>query len=681
MSSYNTENIRNIAFVGHSGSGKTTLVEALLHKAGVIPSMGSVEAGNTVCDADPQEKEYRHSLSAAVVGFNHKQCHFNLVDTPGLPDFVGQTFTALPAAETIAIVVNAQAGIEMMTRRLMDWAGDEHFCRMIVINKIDSADVDLNALLDQLKEAFGKEVIPLNLPTEDRSKVVDCFFDTPSVDAIASPAEVHASLVEQVVEMDEETMNTYLEEGDVPAEKLHDPFEKALREAHILPVCFVSATTGAGVEELLDVLRRLGPNPKEGNPHPFKNLQGSEATPIAVDPDPDKHVVAHVFKVTHDPFVGKLGIFRIHQGIVTKDTQLFVDDHRRATRVAHLLRVRGKQYEEADVGLPGDICAVGKFDDMRLNAILHNSHDEDYVRLSSGKLPPPVAGLAIVPRNRGDEKKLADALEKLTGEDPCLIVEHVETSHETVLRGLGELHLRIALERMKNVYNVEVDTHPPAIAYRETIAANAEGHHRHKKQSGGAGQFGEVYLRVEPLPRGEGFEFVDAVVGGNIPRQFIPAVEKGVRQAIIGGAIAGYPVHDVRVTVYDGKHHPVDSQEVSFIMAGKKAFVDALQKANPIILEPIVTVYITAPSHFMGDIAGDLSGHRGRISNTEVQPGGQLMLVTGQAPLAELTDFPVRLKSLTGGEGSCTMEFSHYEALPAHLQQKLVAAYNPHEEG
>ncbi len=679
MNGHATEDIRNIALVGHPGAGKTTLAEALLFRAGAISNTGSVEKGTTVCDADPQERTYQHSLSAAVVGLHYEGRRINLIDTPGLPDFVGHTLSALPAVETVAIVVNAQTGIEMMTRRMLDWATRHCFCRMIIINKIDAANDHLPRLLDQIRDAFGRECLPLNLPAKGGDGVVDCFFQTSAEAQFASASEIHTALVDQVVEVDEQLMDTYLAQGDIAPERLHDPFEKALREGHLLPVCFASARTGAGVGELLDIFAKLAPNPKEGNPHPFRDRQSPEAREIRVDPDPNNHVLAHVFKVAHDSFVGKLGVFRIHQGTVTKDTQLFVDDSRKAFKVGHLFTVQGRQSVETDIGIPGDICAVGKVDEIHLDAILHNSHDEDYVRLQSGRLPPPMVGLAIEPKTRGDEKKLADALAKLIAEDPCLMVERGEGSNETVLRGLGELHLRIALERLGDRFHVEVKTHPPAIAYRETITTVAEGHHRHKKQSGGAGQFGEVFLRVEPLERGAGFEFVDEVVGGAIPGQFIPAVEKGVRQALAAGAIAGHPIQDLRVVVHGGKHHPVDSQEISFVIAGRKAFRDAFGKANPIVLEPFVNVQVTIPDNYMGDITGDLAARRGRISDTRTQLGGT-SVVTGQVPLAELTDFPTRLKSITGGEGSYSMEFSHYEPAPPHVQQKLVAQFRPAEE-
>jgi elongation factor G len=679
MPSYTTENIRNIALVGHALSGKTTLTEALLHKAGVIGSPGSVEKGDTVADFEPEEKEYQHSLAAAIVSLDHDGTHINLIDTPGYPDFIGHSLTVLPAVETAAIVISASAGIEMITQRMMERAAERKLCRLIIINKIDAPDIDLPALLAHIQESFGRECLPINLPSGGGKTVVDCFFNPSGEADFSTVAQAHTRIVEQVVEVDDELMTVYLDQGEVRPEQLHDPFEKALREGHLIPVCFVSARTGAGISELLEVFARLMPNPQEGNPEPFLKGEGAAAQEVYADPDATKHVLAHVFRVAVDPFVGKLGVFRIHQGTINKDTQLYVNDARKPFKVGHLLKLQGKEHQETDAGVPGDICAVAKVEEVQFDAVLHDSHDEDHYHVRPMSLPQPMVGLAIEPTKRGDEQKISSALHKLAAEDQCFVVEHHAAMNETVIRGLGDLHLRVILEKMKGRYNAEVKTRPPKIPYRETISTNAEGHHRHKKQTGGAGQFGEVFLRVEPLPRGSGFEFVDAVVGGVIPNQFIPAVEKGVRQVLESGAIAGYQLQDIKVTVYDGKHHPVDSKEVAFVAAGKKAFLDAIKKAKPIALEPIVNIEVIAPEGNMGDIAGDLSGKRGRISNTETLSGG-MIVIKGQVPLSELNNYQSKLKSVTGGQGQYSVEFSHYEPVPPNIQQQLMAEYKPSQE-
>jgi elongation factor G len=399
-------------------------------------------------------------------------------------------------------------------------------------------------------------------------------------------------------------------------------------------------------------------------------------------PDPKLHVLAHVWKIVVDPFVGKLGIFRVHQGTVTRDTQLFVGDGRKPFKVGHLLMLQGGKSVEIDRAVPGDIAAVAKVDEIGFDCVLHDSHDEDHIHMQPLEFPVPMQGVAITPKKRGDEQRISDVLHRLMAEDPTISLEHDPVLNETVLRALGELHLRSLLERMASQFKVEIDTRPPRIPYRETITGKAEGFHRHKKQTGGAGQFGEVSLRVEPRERGAGFEFVDATKGGVIPHQFMPAVQKGVEQVLATGAVAGFPLHDVRVIVYDGKHHPVDSKEVAFVSAGRKAFLDAIAKANPIVLEPIVSVEVICPEANTGDIAGDLSSRRGQVTGTQgLQPG--ILAITGKAPLAELDGYSARLKSVTGGHGSWSMALSHYEPAPPSVLQQLAAEFKKsrkHEE-
>jgi elongation factor G len=675
MPKFSPEMIRTVALVGHGAAGKTSLAEALLHRAGAVMSMGSVEKGSTVCDFDPLEKSYQHSLNASLVNFAHGETRIHLIDTPGLPDFVGRAIGALPAVETAAIVISAQNGIEMITKRMMQWAGTRELCRMIVINKIDAENVDLPQLVSAIQATFGKECLPINLPAEGGKRVVDCFFN-PSGDAdFSSVEEAHQALIDQVVEVDEELMAKYLEQGEVSPSELHAPFEQALREGHLVPICFTSARNGAGVQELLDVFVKLMPNPTEGNPPHFLKGEGESAAPIKAAPDPAKHVLAHVFKVMIDPFVGKVGVFRVHQGTITKDTQLFIGDGRKPFKVSHPFLVQGKEFVETDALVPGDIGAVAKVEDIHFDAVLHDSHDEDHIHLEPLEFPLPMHSLAVEPKRRGDEQRISEALHKLASEDPTFKVAHHASSNETVMSGLGDLHMRYIMDRLQSQYHVEVSTKPPRIPYRETITSRAEGHHRHKKQTGGAGQFGEVFLKVEPLPRGSGFEFVDQVKGGTIPGQFMPAVEKGVRQVLDQGPIAGYPVQDVRVIVYDGKHHPVDSKEVAFISAGKRAFMDAIAKARPIILEPIVNVEITAPEPNMGDIAGDISSKRGQINGTDAASPGTVA-IKAQVPLAELNNYQARLKSVTAGQGSFSVELSHYEPVPPNVQKELATVHS-----
>ncbi len=675
---YTTQGIRNIALVGPASGGKTLLVESLLLSAGAIRSKGSLLRGTTVSDFDVQEKRLQHSLEAAVCAIDHGSTHLNLIDTPGYPDFLGRTLSVLEAVEAVAIVLNAGSGIDSITQRLMDFARERDLCRLIVINKIDSRDADPAGVLQQVRETFGTECLPLNLPADQGARVVDCFFQPHGRAADFSSVETaHTQIIDQVVEVDEKLMALYLEQGEeLSPEQLHNPFEQALREGHLVPVCFTSAETGAGIAELLEVFERLLPNPAEGNPPHFLSGDGDAAQRVQVVPDPDRHVLAHVFKVSIDPYVGKLGFLRVHQGTIRPGSQLYVGAARKPVKIAHLFKLMGKETTEIPAAIPGDICAIAKVDELYLDAVLHDSHDEDQYHLEAVRFPPPMLGLAIEPERRGDEQRLADTLHKLTAEDPCVRIEHHAAVNETVLYGMGEFHLRVLLERMSERYGVHVKTHAPSIPYRETITRPADGHCRHKKQTGGAGQFGEVFLSVEALRRGSGFEFVDDVVGGAIPGQFIPAVEKGVRQVLSEGALAGFPMQDIRVVLRDGKHHPVDSKEVAFVSAGRKAFLDAIQKASPIVLEPVVRLQITAPPSSIGDITGDLATKRARINGNDTLPNG-LASLTVLVPLAEVSDYQLRLKALTGGEGAYMMELSHYDPVPARRQHELIQARRP----
>ena len=679
MPKYSTESIRTIALVGHTGAGKTTLAEALLAKAGAIAAAGSVERGNTVCDFDPLEKLYKHSLYSALVNFAWKNVHIHLIDTPGSPDFMGQAIGALAAVETAVIVLNAETGIQLATDRMLKWAAKRNLCRMIVVNRIDAENADLPGLLSRLQQAIGKECLPINLPAKGGTEVVDCFFNPDGEADFSSVKEAHSALVDQVVEVDEALMAKYLEQGEIAPEQLHEPFEKALREGHLIPVCFGSARNGAGVEALLDVFARLAPNATEGNAPPFLKGEGEQAQEFHAIPGPKAHVLAHVFKVVIDPFVGKVGIFRVHQGTVTPNSQLFIGSGKRAFKVGHLFTIQGKDYVETDALVPGDIGAVTKVEEIEFDCVLHDSHEEDHIHLRPLEFPVPMHGIAVEPKKKGDEQRLFEVLHKLEMEDPCFRVERHATTNETVIRGLGELHIRGKLEKLAQQYKMELSVKPPKIPYRGTITRVAEGHCRHKKQTGGAGQFGEVFLRVEPLPRGVGYEFVDKVKGGVIPNVFIPAVEKGVRMALDSGVIAGYPVHDIRVTVYDGKHHAVDSKEVAFVSAGRKAIIDAFAKAAAIVLEPIVNVEIVAPDKFMGDLTSDLSGKRGHVTGTD-SVGGGMTAIRGQVPLSELSDYQTRLKSVTGGQGAYSIEFSHYAPVPPHTQAQLVSKHKQPEE-
>ena len=566
-----------------------------------------------------------------------------------------------------------------MTRRFMEWAKERELCRLIIINRIDGENINLENIYSSIQEEFGTECLALNLPADSGAGVATCFPETSGTADFSSTEDVRQEVIEQVVEMDDDIMEEYLEQGEVATDRLGDVFCAAMREGHLVPVCFTSAESGVGIPELLDIITQLLPDPTRGNLPVFVSTDGESSESISVVADAEKDLITHVFKNVYDPFVGKLGIFRIFQGRIERDASINIGDHRKAFRVANLYELQGRKLIDQPSGIAGDIRGIAKIEELDAGVIIHTDKSGEPVQLDQPDMPSPMVGLAVSPASRGDEQKVSESLQRIAAEDPCITVERNADANETILRGMGDLHLRIALERLSEVYNVQVDTSIPTVPYRETVTRTAEGHCRHKKQTGGAGQFGEVFLRLEPKPRGEGFEFVDNIVGGVIPSQFIPAVEKGIKQVLETGAFAGFPVQDVRVVVHDGKFHSVDSKEIAFVTAGRKAFVNAFEKAGPIVLEPIVDVVIDAPSANMGDIAGELSARRGRISDTDSGTANSVR-ISGLSPLAEMSDFQARLNAITGGEGSFFMKFSSYEPAPMDIQKKLSASFQKVDE-
>ncbi|MDR0702022.1 MAG: elongation factor G [Azoarcus sp.] len=660
MTPSSVHDIRNITLLGQTGGGKTALVKALLATAGVEDGGGG---GNGA-----------HSLAATLAHLEWAGHWINLLDTPGLPDLAGRALATLEAVETAAIVISAASGIDSGARRMM--AAAEGKCRLIIVNKIDAGG-DFGALMESIVDAFGRECLPLNLPTPDAAAVADCFFapDAKAASAFSSVGAAHEAIVDQIIELDEDLMARYLEQGEaLEPEQLHAPFEAALRDGHLIPVCFVSAQTGAGIRELLDILGKLMPDPTEGNPPQFLRGEGSAAVPVDIAPDPTRHALAHVFQISNDPYRGKIALFRVHQGAISPGSALFIGDGRKPFKVAHLLRLQGQSTIETRLAVPGDLCAVSRIEELHHDAVLHDSHDEDFLHLRPPAYPQPVYGLALIARKHADEQRLGEALARLVDEDPCIEVGYDPRSRHTVVRGLGEQHLKIILGELAARWNLELDTAPPAIPYRETIIATAEARYRHKKQSGGAGQFGEVALRVEPLSRGAGIEFGDEVKGGAIPVQFMPAVEKGVRQAIAEGALAGYPIHDLRIVITDGKHHPVDSNEISFVTAGRHALIDAVLAARPQILEPIVEVQVKVADAHFGNVSAELAGRRGRVTATD-SPASGWTLITASVPMADMDGFEARLKSLCAGESEFAIASAGYVPVTGDVQARLVAEH------
>jgi len=664
--------IRNIAFVGQSGTGKTSLIERLLFESEATTHLGSVEKGDTVTDFDDQSIHYHHSIEATPVTLSWNKHRMNYIDTPGQTELLGRTFSVYPAVETTALVVDANTPLNQVSDRLYAFAAEQKKCQMIVVNKIDQNPDKVVELMAEITEHFGDCCLPINLPSEDGSSVVDCYFE-PQYDVTTLFDDVtsaHESLIDQVIEVDEELMELYLEQGsELSPNQLHDPFEEALRTGHIIPVCFVSAESGAGVPLLLRTLAEIMPMPYEGNP-PLLEKDGKQ---VPVDCDTLEHTVAHVYKVSVDPYMGKLAYIRVFQGEINAGSQLYVGESNKSFKVGHLYQLQGKKRIEINRAIAGDFCVLAKVDELQFDSVIHDSHDEDGVHMRTLSFPESMYSQVLKPTKRGDEQKLSEILHRIVAEDPSLRIEHRTRTNETLLSGQGEFHLKVALEKMESVYKLVVETSQPSVEYYEAITKPAEGHYRHKKQSGGAGQFGEVQLKVRPLERGEGFKFVNKVVGGAIPTALIPAVEKGIRQALDEGAISGNPIKDIEVTVYDGKFHSVDSKEIAFVIAGKKAFLDAVNNAGPIVLEPIVQMELHIPMQAVGDVSGDLSGNRGLIEGSESQPNNFTML-KAKSPINELQDYARRLKAMTGGEGSFSMTLSHYEPAPPAVQKEVCKA-------
>ncbi len=670
MPDYGTPDIHNVLLAGARSSGKTTLAEALLFHAGETTRQGNVDAGTSISDFEKEEQAHHYSVYSTLLHADHKGKRINILDLPGAADFIGQAIACLPAAETMVLVMDAEHGLDSASRRLVKLARDLNLPIAIVVSHIGEGVAQLGTFLAELKEAFGRGCLPINLPAENGTKVIDCLLNGEGESDFGPVPGFHTELLDQIVEIDDALMERYLEGEEPNYEALHEPFERAMDQAHVIPVCFVDALTGAGVSELLDVIVRHFPSPPEGNPRPFFIGQGDDEKPFEYEDDPSKTVLARVFHVTTDAYLGKLCFFRVYQGTLKTGDQVFIGDGKKPIRISHLFQLQGKERAEVREIVAGDMGAIAKVDELHLGDVLHDDHALDHVHHKALPYPTPLHGLAVVPKTRGDETKIADVLARIREEDPTFEAQFDAETHELVIHGLGQMHLSLVIERIKN-QGVDVETKPPKIAYHETIQGKAEGHHRHKKQSGGAGQFGEVYLRIEPLERGGGFEFVDKIVGGVIPKGFMPAIEKGIRDIMRQGIVAGYPIEDVRVEVFDGKTHSVDSKEIAFKTAGKLAFKDAFLKAKPTILEPIVNIEVTTPGDSVGSITGDLSSRRGRVFGTDVMSSGAAV-VKASVPLADMMDYEPALKSMTKGRGSFTMELSHYDPVPQRIAQDLV---------
>jgi len=659
--------IRNVALIGHSSSGKTSIAEAVLHKAGVTNRLGSVPDKSSILDYAEDEKEHAHSIDSAMCYFEHNGKHVNLIDTPGGTDFCGQSCAALAAVETAILVISAHAGIEVNSRKMMTRATNYGLARMIVINKIDDQTGDIEELIAHVQELFGPECVPINLPSGGAKSVVDCTNHTEGSVDFGDVAAAHEAALEAVVGADDKLMEKYLA-GEASDEEIMAAAAKACAAGEIIPILFTDARNEIGIAELMNAMVKFGPSPMNGKKRTFKTEAGEKE----IEPALDAPFVGQVFKVIADPKSNiKYSFIRVHSGQLASDGSVKTVDEHKGMRLGHIHRFQGGEHSEEPAAQAGDIIAVAKLDLHIGNVVASDEVGE----IEMPNTPKPMYALAIESKSRGDEDKIAAALKRFSEEDPCFMVDRDPTTHEEVIHGLGDLHVRTVLHRMNHHFKLEVDTKPPKIPYRETIMGRAENiEYTHKKQSGGAGQFGRVIINVLANERGAGYEFVDKIFGGAIDGPFRVSVDKGVKAQMAEGVLAGYPVVDVKVELIDGKTHPVDSKDIAFQIAGRGVFREAFMRAKPALLEPIVTIEVTVPADNVGDIQGDLASRRGRPQGQDMLPGSMAM-IKAIVPLAELADYNPRLSSITGGQGSYSMEFSHYEAVPGNVQQQIIDAH------
>jgi elongation factor G len=671
-----TNDIRNVILLGHGGAGKTSLAEAILHKTGATNRLGSIDEKSAVCDYYEEEREHGHSILAALAHVQYKGKLINIVDAPGYPDFVGPAIQAIPAAETALIVVSAVTGIETNTRKLFQVAAEANKAIVIVINKLDAENVEMPELLKAIQETFGAKCRCANLPSADRSSVIDCISNSTGKSLAMDVGEAHTQLIESAIESDDALMERYLGGEEIPADQIAGALLKSIKSANLVPIVFTDARKEIGITELLDLIAAYTPSPADAVP--AKLVEGDKVTEVKADPNAP--LAGLVFRVSYDPRSNmKYSSIRVFSGTLKSDTNLIRNDERKGLRPGHILKGQGAETTEVPNGVAGDIVVLAKVDELRAGDMVHDGKMAGKFQVP--KAPEPMFSLAMEPVSRGDEQKIGGALEKLSEEDPCFKTTRDMQTKELVVHGLGDLHLRVMIEKMEKRFKLQVRTKEPKIPYRETITGKAEGHYRHKKQTGGAGQFGEVYLNVEPAPRDSdpSLQFSWDIFGGTIPGQFEPAILKGINDVMANGVVAGFPMQDIHVSITDGKYHPVDSKEVAFRTAGKGAFIDAISKAKPALLEPIVNMEVTIPAENVGDIAGDLSSKRGRVIGQDMLPGNYIT-IKAQVPLAEVMQYTSQLKSVTGGRGSYSMTLSHYEPVTPNIQMQIVAAHKRAKE-
>lgn len=685
MTVFDAKDIRNIVFLGHSGCGKTSLVEALLASSGAIPKMGSIAEKNTVSDYNEDEKEHKCSISSSLIALDSRGKKVNIIDTPGYTDFIGEMIGGLRAADTSIIVVNAAGGVEIGTEKAQRMSCEKGVPSIFFINKLDQEHADFTKCIEGITRKFRKSCVLVAYPVGEKSsfKGVVNLITRQGLDALTDDDKAAAkaaidALSEAVAETDDALLEKYLEKGELSADELTNALKKSIANGTIHPVMCGSSTKNIGVKELLDFIVDFLPSPAE-RPQTEATRPGTDgAERFAVKLDPNGPFSGFVFKTLSDPFLGQLSIFKVFSGKLQSNGGFYNINRSVKERIGQIFTLRGKQQIPMETVQAGDIACVSKLKDTRTGDSICD--DKNQVKFEDVNLPEPAISFSLKPRTRSDEDKIGNALHKLTAEDPTFKVSRDEQTKEVIANGMGDLHISMMINRMRMRYGVNVDLGTPKVAYKETITGKGDAQYRHKKQSGGAGQFAEVWLKVEPLERGKGFEFVDDVVGGAIPKPFVVSCEKGIKAALQSGSLAGFPVVDVRVIVYDGKTHPVDSKDIAFQTAAKHAFRESLLKAKPVILEPIMDIDIVVPDMFVGDIAGSLNSRRGRVMGME--PGEDVQIIKAKMPLGEMYKYVNELKSITGGRGTYTMTFSHYDAVPSNVAQAIIekAKLNKKEE-
>ena len=659
----NPENIRNIALVGHGGAGKTSLVEAILHATGKTTRLGVISDGTCVMDFMDEEKEKQCSMAAACCTVEHGPVQINIVDTPGSPEFCGHAIPALAAVETAVVAVSATAGIEVNTRKMFERAKDYGLGVIFAINKIDGENVNLPELVGRLQESFGMASLPVNLPSGNGSAVIPLLGGSGTPD-FGDLEEAHTAVVEAVVGADDAMMEKYLS-GEVSDDEVRPFSAKAVAQGELIPIVFTCAKSEAGIKEFLQAVTNYGLSPVNGK----RRILVDDDESVEIEPTVQGDMIGQVFKIASDERTHiKYCYIRLHRGVLKPDSPLYTLQERKGLRPGQLHRMMGADHSELHEAGAGDIIALAKLD-LRVGDTVFSGAGGS---IAMPAMPAPMFSLAIDPKARGDEEKISSAFRRFMEEDPCFLMEYNGATRETVVRGMGDVHLRTLLGRLTKHYKIEVETRPPRIPYRETVTGHARDiEYTHKKQTGGAGQFGRVIINLHPRERGAGYEFVDKIFGGSIDQQFRPSVDKGVQSQLTEGVLAGYPIVDVQVELIDGKTHPVDSKDIAFQVAGRGAFKEAFMKAKPILLEPIVSVEVTAPVDILGDLQGDLASRRGRVEGQEMLPG-QMAVLRAHVPLAEMADYSSRLSSISGGRGSYSMELSHYDPVPSNVQQRII---------